>query len=328
MNDNPRQNLNECQARVKTCESLILLTSTAANLGDNSKVGAFVEIQKGAKIGKNVKISSHTFICEGVTIEDDVFIGHNVSFINDKYPRATVHGHLQTDTDWELRPDAGQTRRLYWHQCDDSLWRHHRRKRHRWRRQCGDHRCPGEYRCGRSASPYCAARGWQKPLRPRRCRARQPCHFWTCKAQYQIIKAEIQQALNRVLDSGMFVLGEEVAAFEEEFAAYSRGPLWHCGQFWDQCPASGLTGGRHRSRVMRSSLCPSPLWPRRRPFSILVPGRCSSILIRALSTMDRQQIEAAITPRTKAISASAPVWSASRYGPYPGDCPAPWSCCH
>jgi len=73
-------------------------------IGDNSRVGAFVEIQKNVKIGKNVKISTHTFICEGVTIEDDVFVGHNVSFINDKYPRATVNGRLQNDNDWECLP--------------------------------------------------------------------------------------------------------------------------------------------------------------------------------------------------------------------------------
>ena len=74
-------------------------------IGDNSKVGAFVEIQKNAKIGRNVKISSHSFICEGVTIEDDVFIGHNVSFINDKYPRSTNEGNsLQTEADWSVIP--------------------------------------------------------------------------------------------------------------------------------------------------------------------------------------------------------------------------------
>ena len=74
-------------------------------IGDDSKVGAFVEIQKNAKIGKNVKVSSHTFICEGVTIEDDVFVGHNVSFINDKYPRSTnPQGGLQTEADWKVVP--------------------------------------------------------------------------------------------------------------------------------------------------------------------------------------------------------------------------------
>ena len=74
-------------------------------IGDNSKVGAFVEIQKNVKVGKNVKVSTHTFICEGVTIEDNVFIGHNVSFINDKYPRSTNEkGELQTDKDWKVVP--------------------------------------------------------------------------------------------------------------------------------------------------------------------------------------------------------------------------------
>lgn len=72
-------------------------------IGDESKIGTFVEIQRGAKIGRRVKVSSHTFICEGVTIEDEVFIGHNVSFINDRYPRSTnADGSLQTDADWKL----------------------------------------------------------------------------------------------------------------------------------------------------------------------------------------------------------------------------------
>jgi UDP-2-acetamido-3-amino-2,3-dideoxy-glucuronate N-acetyltransferase len=74
-------------------------------IGDDTKVGTFVEIQKGAKIGRRVKISSHTFICEGVTIEDEAFIGHGVMFINDKYPRATTGaGQLQTEADWVCTP--------------------------------------------------------------------------------------------------------------------------------------------------------------------------------------------------------------------------------
>ncbi len=73
-------------------------------VGDNCKIGAFVEIQKNAFVGNNCKISSHTFICEGVTIEDNVFIGHNVTFINDIYPRATAEGHLQTEADWKVDP--------------------------------------------------------------------------------------------------------------------------------------------------------------------------------------------------------------------------------
>ena|SRR5947207_2290333 len=74
-------------------------------VGDETKIGAFVEIQKNAKIGKRCKISSHTFICEGVTIEDNVFIGHGVTFINDSYPRATTtNGNLQTEADWKVEP--------------------------------------------------------------------------------------------------------------------------------------------------------------------------------------------------------------------------------
>ena len=74
-------------------------------VGDNTKIGAFVEVQKNASIGKNCKISSHTFVCEGVTIEDNVFVGHGVMFINDSYPRATSsNGELQTEKDWTVEP--------------------------------------------------------------------------------------------------------------------------------------------------------------------------------------------------------------------------------
>lgn len=72
-------------------------------IGDNTKIGTFVEIQKGARIGRNCKISSHSFICQGVQIDDDVFVGHHVVFINDRYPRATVGaGRLQTEKDWQV----------------------------------------------------------------------------------------------------------------------------------------------------------------------------------------------------------------------------------
>ena len=75
------------------------------SIGENTKIGAFVEIQQHAAIGKNCKISSHTFICEGVTIEDNVFIGHSVTFVNDTYPRATnPNGTLQTERDWKVEP--------------------------------------------------------------------------------------------------------------------------------------------------------------------------------------------------------------------------------
>ena len=73
-------------------------------IGDDTKIGAFVEIQKNASVGRLCKISSHTFVCEGVTIDDEVFVGHGVVFINDRYPRATTNGGLQTDADWTVVP--------------------------------------------------------------------------------------------------------------------------------------------------------------------------------------------------------------------------------
>jgi acetyltransferase-like isoleucine patch superfamily enzyme len=80
-------------------------------VGDDTKIGAFVEIQKNSKIGKNCKISSHTFVCEGVTIEDGAFVGHGVTFINDSYPRATTEeGQLQTEQDWKVEKTLVKSR--------------------------------------------------------------------------------------------------------------------------------------------------------------------------------------------------------------------------
>lgn len=81
-----------------------LVNLYGCTIGDETKIGAFVEVQKNASIGKRCKISSHTFVCEGVTIEDDVFVGHGVMFINDLYPRATADGRLQTEADWQVVP--------------------------------------------------------------------------------------------------------------------------------------------------------------------------------------------------------------------------------
>ena len=81
-----------------------LVNLYGCRIGDDSRIGAFVEIQKGAIVGKRCKISSHAFICEGVTIEDDVFVGHGVVFINDRHPRASVGGRLQTEEDWTVIP--------------------------------------------------------------------------------------------------------------------------------------------------------------------------------------------------------------------------------
>ena len=81
-----------------------LVNLYGCSIGAETKVGAFVEVQKGVSIGERCKISSHSFICEGVTIEDEVFVGHGVMFINDKLPRATADGALQTEADWVVIP--------------------------------------------------------------------------------------------------------------------------------------------------------------------------------------------------------------------------------
>ena len=81
-----------------------LVNLYGCRIGDDTKIGTFVEIQKNAVIGQRCKISSHSFVCEGVTIEDDVFVGHGVMFINDKNPRATADGRLQTEADWTVVP--------------------------------------------------------------------------------------------------------------------------------------------------------------------------------------------------------------------------------
>ncbi len=81
-----------------------LVNLYGCTIGDETKIGVFVEIQKNSRVGNRCKISSHTFICEGVTIEDEVFVGHGVMFINDRYPRATSGSQLQTEEDWGVIP--------------------------------------------------------------------------------------------------------------------------------------------------------------------------------------------------------------------------------
>jgi acetyltransferase-like isoleucine patch superfamily enzyme len=104
----PQQPLQRVAPDVKLGKNVRLygfVNLYGCELGDDVKVGTFVEIQKGAKIGNRCKISSHTFICEGVTLEDEVFVGHGVTFTNDLYPRATnADGQLQTEADWKCIP--------------------------------------------------------------------------------------------------------------------------------------------------------------------------------------------------------------------------------
>lgn len=100
--DSPKRSLNNVQVG-EDVKIYDFVNAYGCEIGDRTKVGTFVEIQKGASIGKDCKISSHTFICEGVHLGDGVFVGHNVSFINDMYPRAVnADGSMQNDDDWEL----------------------------------------------------------------------------------------------------------------------------------------------------------------------------------------------------------------------------------
>ena len=104
VNDAPYRLIND----VDFGEDVVVHSFTnlyGCSIGDGTRIGPFVEIQRGASIGARCKIQSHTFVCDGVTIEDEVFVGHGVMFINDKFPRATTEdGELQTEADWELLP--------------------------------------------------------------------------------------------------------------------------------------------------------------------------------------------------------------------------------
>ena len=124
-------------------------------IGDDSKIGAFVEIQKGVRIGQRVKISSHTFICEGVTLEDEVFIGHGVMFTNDRYPRATnADGSPQTESRLGCDTHVDQARRLDRQQRDNFVWRDDRRAGHYRRGQrCHSRRAARHHRGRRAGSP-------------------------------------------------------------------------------------------------------------------------------------------------------------------------------
>jgi serine acetyltransferase len=127
-------------------------------IGDETKIGAFVEIQKNATVGKRCKISSHTFICEGVSIEDNVFIGHGVMFINDLYPRATTAtGGLQTEADWQRGADGGEKRSLDRFRRDHPRQHLHRRKRHRGSGRRGYQRRSRQHYRGRQSGKNSAS---------------------------------------------------------------------------------------------------------------------------------------------------------------------------
>jgi dTDP-4-amino-4,6-dideoxygalactose transaminase/acetyltransferase-like isoleucine patch superfamily enzyme len=298
MNNNSKQNLRDITlgANVTIYDFVNLY---GCEIGDHSKVGAFVEIQKGAKIGRNVKVSSHTFICEGVTIEDDVFIGHNVSFINDKYPRATVNGRPQTEEDWACVPtlvkrgaSIGTSATIL---CGVTI---------------GEQAIVGAGSVVTKDVPAHAVVAGVPAQVIRSQEGRdvlQDSHgrrvnvlFVDLKAQYQTIKVEIHEAINRVLDSSSYVLGEEVAAFEQEFAAYSGA---HCGIAVNSGTsalhlallAAGIGPGDEVITVPFTFVATAAaiLYTGARPVFVDIDPHSF--------TIDVNQIEQAITPRTKAI---------------------------
>jgi dTDP-4-amino-4,6-dideoxygalactose transaminase/acetyltransferase-like isoleucine patch superfamily enzyme len=187
-------------------------------IGDHTRIGTFVEIQKGAKVGRSVKISSHTFICEGVTIEDEAFIGHGVMFINDRYPRSTVGGRLQGDEDWTVVPTV--IRRGASIGSNTTI-------------MCGvtvgegaivgagavvtRDVPPGMVVAG---NPAKSLRPVDKPTSQVQHRGTPRVPFVALDRTHEAIRHEAEAAALRVLRSGQYVQGREAAAFEEEFAAF------------------------------------------------------------------------------------------------------------
>jgi dTDP-4-amino-4,6-dideoxygalactose transaminase/acetyltransferase-like isoleucine patch superfamily enzyme len=296
MNDNPKQSLRNVKLGENT-RIADFVNLYECEIGDNSKVGAYVEIQKKAKVGRNVKVSSHTFICEGVTIEDDVFIGHNVSFINDKFPRATDNGRLKTDADWECVPtlvkkgaSIGTSSTIL---CGVTI---------------GENAIIG---AGSVVTKDVPANAVVAGTPARFVRnidresavtdsGRKPVPFLDLKAQYQSIKSEIQPAVDNILESCSFVLGEEVAAFEREFAAYHNADFGIAVNSGTSALhlallAAGIGPGDEVITVSFTFVATvaAIIYAGARPVFVDIDPRSL--------TMDVAKIEAAITPRTKAI---------------------------
>ena len=263
-------------------------------IGDQSKIGTFVEIQKGAKIGRNCKISSHTFICEGVTIEDDVFIGHNVTFINDMYPRSTVEGGgLQTEADWVCIPTLIKKGRLGRLQHDGPRRRDGGGEGDRGRGKRGDERRPPGDDRGREPGEGLAKnhRGEEKdesslpgpesPVRadPRGDRGRDPAGARQDRLRGRPVRRPVRKGVRSVLRDASSPPG----------SAAARTPSgWPC---W----VLGIGPGDEVITVPDTFIATAEAisWCGAKPVFVDVDP--------ATYNMDPSKVEAAITKKTKAI---------------------------
>jgi dTDP-4-amino-4,6-dideoxygalactose transaminase/acetyltransferase-like isoleucine patch superfamily enzyme len=260
-------------------------------IGDDSRVGAFVEIQAGARIGRNVKISSHTFVCSGVTIEDDVFIGHNVSFINDRHPHATLNGRPQSAADWECVPtlvqrgaSIGTSATIM---CGVTV---------------GEGATVGAGSVvTRDVPAHSVVAGVPaRPLNGAAASAAAEVPFVDLRAQYRSIEGDVRRAVEAVLASGTYVLGPEVKGFESEFAAY-------CGARFAVAVNSG-TSALHLALLAAGvepgdEVITSPFTFVATAAAIAHAGaRPVFVDVEPRSlTLDPERLAAAITPRTRAV---------------------------
>ena len=175
-------------------------------IGDGTKIGAFVEIQKNATVGQNCKISSHTFICEGVTIEDGVFVGHSVTFINDSYPRAiNPNGELQTEQDWVVERTLVKRGASIGSGQHDPLQDHDRRARHRGRRQRPHQRRASVRHRGRQSGKSAAL------SRNSGCHQMNPSlPFLDLVTPHAELEAELMEVVRTALRSAAFIGGKSL----------------------------------------------------------------------------------------------------------------------
>ena len=191
-------------------------------IGDDTKIGAFVEIQKNASVGRQCKISSHTFVCEGVTIEDNVFIGHGVMFINDIYPRATAERTIANRSRLEGGADGHQERSVHRHGRHDPRQRHHRRKCDRRRGQRGHQGRARELHRRRKSSKSVAQdrirRGGLKVSTENGNANGIP--FLDLVTPHVELEQELTKVFQQVLHTAGFIGGPMVENFEKAFAEF------------------------------------------------------------------------------------------------------------